>query len=302
MSAIEKVGNVAIDQEAILKALNLNPRDPKTQALLVVCERYQLDPLLKHMVLISGNPYITRDGYLAVAHRSGQFDGMEVVDSGEDQTHWWAKVAVWRKDMSHPFTYEGRYPKNGHQKNYGREMAIKCAEVMGLRRAFNVTGVGAADERWDEDAAPVERSQPAPTQPALPAPPAQAQVIDVPDNRGALSTPRTFPAPGAAKNHDEFTLRPGEQEFTDEDETLANTDEMAALRKELASLDDETMSTVSKAWVAAGLPSIKSRKQIDKADYERALTLVLEHKEAAEAAVQQEDFFKDDDETGPEAA
>lgn len=146
---VNDTGTVAVDQAAILRALKLDPRDPNTQALLLVCQRYELDPLMKHMVLISGNPYITRDGYLHVAHRSGQFDGMEVVDTGENDHEWWAAVSVWRKDMGRPFTYRGRYPKSGQQKRYGPEMAIKVAEVMALRRAFSVTGVGAADEQWD---------------------------------------------------------------------------------------------------------------------------------------------------------
>ena len=142
-----------IDRTAILRSLNLNPSDPKTQALLLVCERYELDPLLKHMVLISGNPYITRDGYLAIAHRSGVFDGMEVVEESEDESHFRAKVSVFRKDMGRPFTYTGRFPKAKQMaKDYGPEMAVKVAEVAALRRAFNVTGVGAADERWDDEA------------------------------------------------------------------------------------------------------------------------------------------------------
>lgn len=145
--------NVAPEmQERILKSLNLNPADPKTQALLLICDRYSLDPLMKHIVLISGNPYVTRDGYLHLAHRSGVFDGIEVVEQGADNTHWTAKVAVYRKDMGRPFTYTGRYPKNGHMKQYGPEMAVKVAEVQALRRAFNVTGVPAADERWDDEA------------------------------------------------------------------------------------------------------------------------------------------------------
>jgi len=57
---------------------------------------------------------------------------------------------VWRKDMKRPFTYRGRYPKKGGNSQYGPEMAVKCAEVMALRRAFNVTGIAAADERWDD--------------------------------------------------------------------------------------------------------------------------------------------------------
>ena len=144
---------VNIDYDAVLQALNLNRRDPKTQALLLVCDRYGLDPVLKHIVLISGNAYVTRDGYLAVAHRSGKFDGMEVLDEGETNTHYTAKVAVYRKDMGRPFTFSGRFPKSKSMaKDFGPEMAIKVAEVSALRRAFNVTGLGAADERWDVQA------------------------------------------------------------------------------------------------------------------------------------------------------
>lgn len=142
---------VPINRDAVLRAVGLNVNDPNAQALLLVCERYGLDPLLKHMVLIQQRPYITRDGYLSVAHASKQLDGIETVEEGETQTHWWAKVAVYRKDMAHPFTYKGRYPKSGSNKSYGPEMALKCAEVAALRRAFNVTGAGAADERWDTE-------------------------------------------------------------------------------------------------------------------------------------------------------
>lgn len=164
LAVIDNTPATVVDREAILRHLKLNPRDPATQALLLVCDRYSLDPLLKHMVLIQGTPYITRDGYLAVAHRSGMFDGIEVVDQGKDQTHWWAKVSVYRKDWGRPTTYIGRYPLNGSNKTHGPEMAIKCAEVMALRRAFNVTGAPAADEAWDaidvsgEELSPAELS------------------------------------------------------------------------------------------------------------------------------------------------
>lgn len=140
----------AIDHDAVLKAVGINARDPNAQALLLTCERYGLDPILKHMILIQGRPYVTRDGLLHVAHRSGQFDGIEVVEQGETQTHHTAKVSVYRKDMGRPFTYIGRYPKNGSNKGYGPEMAVKCGEVMALRRAFNV-GLCAREEVWDQE-------------------------------------------------------------------------------------------------------------------------------------------------------
>jgi hypothetical protein len=162
---------IEIDREAVLKSLGLNPRDPNTQALLLVCERYNLDPLLKHIVLIKSNAYVTRDGYLAVAHRSGQFDGMEVLEQGENQTHFTAKVAVYRKDMGRPFAYVGRYPKAGQMaQQYGPEMAVKVAEVQALRRAFNVTGISAADEMWDQQ---LDAGSPADAPAGVPAAPPQ---------------------------------------------------------------------------------------------------------------------------------
>jgi hypothetical protein len=142
---------VNIDHAAVLRAVNLNASDPKAQSLLLICDRYGLDPLLKHVVLIQGSIYVTRDGLLAVAHRSGQLDGIVVDEQGSDQTHHVATVSVYRKDMRHPFKYVGRYPKSGGNKAYGPEMAVKCAEVMALRRAFNVS-LCAREEMWDKEA------------------------------------------------------------------------------------------------------------------------------------------------------
>jgi hypothetical protein len=100
------------DEERILSILKLNPRDPATQALVLTCQRYGLDPLLKHAVIIEGRLYVTRDGLLHVAHRSRQLDGIQVVERPIlDGSFWTATVSVYRKDMSHPFTYVGRFPE-----------------------------------------------------------------------------------------------------------------------------------------------------------------------------------------------
>lgn len=147
----EAVDAGKVSMSAILRAVGIDPNNATHQAALLACERYELDPLLKHIVVIpQAGPYITRDGWLHVAHRSGAFDGMEVVETGEDDGHWIAKVAVYRKDMGRPFSYVGRYPKAGSNKKYGPEMAVKVAEVAALRRAFPISGIGAYEERWDE--------------------------------------------------------------------------------------------------------------------------------------------------------
>jgi hypothetical protein len=145
---------------ALLKAVGLDRlSEPERELALNIAQRYELDLLLKHLVIIEGRAYITRDGLLHVAHRSGVFDGLEVTPAVLESGFWRSTVTAYRKDMTRGFTYPGRYPENGNNKRYAPEMAIKVAEVMALRRAFDVS-VPVAEERWaDEaikDAAPAE--------------------------------------------------------------------------------------------------------------------------------------------------
>lgn len=138
------------DAKAIATYLGLNWGDPRTHAVVAVCQRYGFDPVLKHVIVIpKGGAYITRDGLLHVAHRSGQLDGIVLEEQGTDDGEHWAVVSVYRKDMTHPFKYKGRYPVNGSNRQYGPEMAIKCAEAMALRRAFDVTALPILEERHD---------------------------------------------------------------------------------------------------------------------------------------------------------
>lgn len=134
----------------LLKAIGVNANDPVHQAALLACDKYDLDPLRKEVIVIPrGGPYVTRDGYLRVAHRSGQLDGIVIEDEGETPSHWTARVAVYRKDMKFPFTYNGRYPKAGTNKQYGAEMAITRAERTALARAFPVEGLNPGGEDFD---------------------------------------------------------------------------------------------------------------------------------------------------------
>jgi hypothetical protein len=127
---------------------------------LLICNKYGLDPLLRHVVLIKqrerdGQPakrnlYVTRDGLLHVAHVSGKLNGIVLEKQEETPAEWRAVISVYRKDMDRPFTYPGRYPKSGSNARYGPEMAVKVAEVMALRRAFDVA-LPAREERTDFD-------------------------------------------------------------------------------------------------------------------------------------------------------
>lgn len=149
----------------------LGEKTPPDQLLLAValCARYDLDPALKHVIVAStkrGDRFvlISRDALIHVAHRSGQFDGLEVDEprveenAANGRKEWVTTARVWRKDMTHPFTATGRYPVDGGNVEYGPEMAVKRAQARALRLAFPLiaeAGSGrivAEDEDYPEPA------------------------------------------------------------------------------------------------------------------------------------------------------
>lgn len=143
--------------EQMLSYLGLDPRRPADRAAVAVARHYDLDPLLKHVIVIpgGGGVYITRDGLLHLAHRSGHLDGITVDQPpvlDPNTNEWVAVVTVHRNDQSHGYRYPGRYPVNGKNKQYAPEMALKAAEAHALRRAFAVTGLDVEDERRPDQA------------------------------------------------------------------------------------------------------------------------------------------------------
>lgn len=176
--------------DALIKAVGWDRVPAEQRALaLHICERYDLDPMLRHVVMVEGKPYITRDGLLHVAHRSGVFDGIEVTDPVLGETHWTARATVWRKDMSRGFTYSGRYPKSGGNQRFAPEMATKVAEVMALRRAFDVSAA-VIEERWDMDDAPATAPAPRPVVPLAERAAARRAEVEARATDAAASSPQ----------------------------------------------------------------------------------------------------------------
>ena len=145
---------------ALLRAVGLDKAAPEQRELaLAIADRYGLDLMLKHIVLIEGRPFITRDGLLHIAHRSGQLDGIVTTEPAVSDGFWRCSASVFRKDMSHPFTYAGRYPEKGGNARFAPEMALKVAESMALRRAFDIAAPS-ADERWDVEVPSIQAAPP----------------------------------------------------------------------------------------------------------------------------------------------
>lgn len=119
--------------------------------LIELANRYQLDPFAKQIWAVKYNDrpaqvFAGRDGYLAIAHRSGQFNGMQSnIDRDSEGKILSATCRVWRKDMEHPFErtvfLEEYNSGKGVWKEKPATMIVKVAEAQALRLAFNISGL-----------------------------------------------------------------------------------------------------------------------------------------------------------------
>lgn len=131
------------EHRQILRAMvDRNATPAQVEMLIVIGNRYDLDPLMGHVVLINGKCFVTHKGLMHKAHTSGAFDGIRH-SYGHDEQGDYCECSVFRKDMSHPF--EGRIYLDEYRaagpvwKQYPRAMAAKTAESFVLRRAFDVS-------------------------------------------------------------------------------------------------------------------------------------------------------------------
>ena len=254
------VGNV--DQAKVLQALGLNIADPKAQATLLICDRYNLDPFLGHMQLVQGKPYVTRDGYLHIAHSSGVFDGLEVLEEGETDRAIFCKVAVYRKDMSRPFTAVGRVRKGEKTQVDPWDMALTRAERRALRRAFNVAGV--VDELHDD------------AEPDFVAARSSAEPFDTSD-RPALPV-----ATSSKQAEERKTLAQAAQDMKNDDPvSQVEVDELLA---RIAGLDAEHRALVAGRMNAYGLSLKATPTRLDA----RSINQILVDVEGAQSAVFEE--------------
>lgn len=139
----------------------------QVEMLIVVGNRYGLDPIMGHVVLINGKCFVTHKGLLHKAHASGVFDGMETTYGADDRGDF-CECCVWRTDMTRPTRgriYIDEYKSAGPVwKQFPSAMAAKTAESFVLRRAFDVSltsqeEMGVADAPPAIPVGPSERQQ-----------------------------------------------------------------------------------------------------------------------------------------------
>jgi phage recombination protein Bet len=158
--------------------------------LMQLSRTYGLDPFAKQIwaVKYPNAPaaiFCGRDGFIAIAHRNGNFDGMESgtrLDENGELIGW---CKVYRKDMSHPFVVEVPFAeyiqrnKQGEVTKFWREkpktMITKVAESHALRRAFGISGLYSPEEIDTGD-----RPEPRYVSEVPPATPTTCEVCGVP--------------------------------------------------------------------------------------------------------------------------
>jgi len=172
------------------------------ELFLYLAKTYHLDPLLREIwaVKYSNEPaqiYAGRDGFLKVAHLSGQFDGMATVlllESGgkvmeadisfKGAVLLGAKCTVWRKDMNNPVSASVALPEyntgRANWKTMPDTMIRKVAEAHALRRAFSIHGLYMPEEMeknvpLPEPASPVNVNPAEPVAPISEPQPVQPQ-------------------------------------------------------------------------------------------------------------------------------
>lgn len=145
------------EQIALIKAtVGTNLTDGEFKLFMYLAGQYHLDPIRRQIWAVkygsaAAQIFTGRDGFLEIAHRSGQFDGMKSwVDYDEKEKPVKAHCLIWRKDMSHPFETEVLFSEYTTHKALWESkpsvMLIKVAESVCLRKAFSVSGLYAPEE------------------------------------------------------------------------------------------------------------------------------------------------------------
>jgi phage recombination protein Bet len=128
--------------------------EPQYSVFIYTCQALGLNPLLNEITAIvyggTMSIQVMRDGFLAIAHKSGKFAGLESGIKYDDQKKLigWAKV--YHKDFQVPVYQEAEFEEYTTNRNLWtskpKTMIKKVAESMALRKAFNVNGVYAPEE------------------------------------------------------------------------------------------------------------------------------------------------------------
>lgn len=174
--------------------------DDELLALVVTSNIYQLNPFLKEIYAFPKKgggivPLVGFDGWVKIANRQENFDGLEVEVFGSDRNPTHATCKIHLKDRTHPveiteYFTECHRPTDPWNQMPRRMMRNK-AIIQAIRVAFGVAGIHDEDEASDigmRDVTPRQDPQPVAYTPqaALPEGP-----VTQPAKRGPGRPPKT---------------------------------------------------------------------------------------------------------------
>lgn len=132
--------------------------DDELLALVVTANTYELNPILKELYAFPKKgggitPMVGVDGWIKIANRQPNFDGMEVEVYGDGKTPTHATGTIYLKDRSHPVRvteyFEECKRNTDPWTQMPRRMLRNKAIIQSIRLAFGVSGIHDEDEARD---------------------------------------------------------------------------------------------------------------------------------------------------------
>ncbi len=138
-------------KEIMLDTVAKGCKPEQFMLMMELANKYKLDPFARQIWATPMGIIIGRDGFLKLAHDSGNFDGMETTFEERDGKLYSATTTVWHKKMSHPIKFTAYLSEFYKEQLPGKQpgawqkmpyvMLQKCSESHALRRTFCITGL-----------------------------------------------------------------------------------------------------------------------------------------------------------------
>jgi len=154
--------NISVEPAKLLATLKATvfkgATDEELLALVVTANTYQLNPLLKELYAFPKKgggitPMVGIDGWLKIANRQPNFDGMDVATFGDDKNPTHATCTIHLKDRAHPVVITEYFDECKREtdpwRTMPRRMLRNKAMIQAIRVAFGIGGIHDEDEARD---------------------------------------------------------------------------------------------------------------------------------------------------------
>ena len=152
--AVDPANLVNILKNTVIK----NATDDEFRAFVIICNSYELNPILKEIHAFKGKsggitPMVGIDGWLKIANRQANFDGMEVEVYGDGKTPTHATCEIFLKDRAHSVKITEYFDECKRATDPWTQMPRRMLRnkviIQAIRVAFGIGGIHDEDEAED---------------------------------------------------------------------------------------------------------------------------------------------------------